>query len=261
MMELGECTCEEFYYYVNDNDILKQAFMLIINKEFYDLKIRSEMQTYETFGQYNHEISEERMIEFWFDCMTGPFIAPIDVKCYDTNEFKHLTSLRIWTRIRQGESHLRCNIHLSANTLYFINLEDTEKLFEKNAPELALQIKSKKEAVTQTQKRYEELTTDQPSSEEQNMAQQISANQASIQELQKVKLFGKKKALAKAEDLAKENERLKAQIEALKAARIQENKKASEEIRKQLEALKNELAELQIPMDDFMCSVRWLPVK
>lgn len=261
MMELDECTCEEFYYYVNNNAMLKQAFTLIIKKEYYDRKIRDELRTYELLGQYNHEISEERMMEFWFECMPCPYPAPVDFKSYDTNEFKHLMSLKNWTRSRQNESSLRCRIRLSANTLYFINLEDPEKLFEKTFPELALQIKSKKEAVEQTQKRYEELTTDQPSSEEQNKARQISANQASIQELQKVKLFGKKKALAKAEDLAKENERLNSQIEALKVARIQENKKASEEIRKQLETMKKELAELQITMDDFMSSVRWIPVQ
>lgn len=255
MMERGECTCREFYHYVNDNQLLEQAFMLITDKARYDRKVMDHIKF---FG----DPSEDHLIQFWCDCITSPWYSAIDYKKHDENDFDMLCSFYVSTTFEESfNNRMRCRIRLFDNALHFINLDDPEKLFEKASPKLALQIKSKKRAVEQTQKRYEELTTDQPSSEEQNMAQQISANQASIQELQKVKLFGKKKALAKAEDLAKENERLKAQIEALKAARIQENKKASEEIRNQLETLKKELAELQIPMNDFMRSVRWLPVK
>ena len=269
MMERGECTCREFYYYANSNQMLKQAFMLIMNKTRYDRKIRDQIK-------YFGEPSEDKMMQYWFECITEPWCPTIDYKQYNDNDFSMLCGFYVRDTNKESyNNRMRCRIRLFDNTLHFINLEDPEKLFEKASPKLALQIKSKKRAIEQTQKRYEELTTDQPSTEEQNKAQQIktidqqiAANQTRIQELQKVKLFGKKKAQAKAEELTNENGRLKSQItalkkeiEALKAARIQENKKASEEMCKQLDNLKKELAELQIPMNDFMRSVRWLPVK
>ena len=273
MMELGECTCEEFYYHVNNNDMLKQAFMLIINKERYEWKIKDKIRFWQNLGK---ELSEKESIEIWFEYLPNRWQHIIDYKRHDESDFKVVSDIRIRNYDDKDlNSRLRCRIRLFGNTLHFINLEDPEKLFEKASPKLALQIESKKKAIEQAQKRYEELTTDQPSTEEQNKAQQIktidqqiAANQTNIQELQKVKLFGKKKAQAKTEELTNENGRLKAQIdalkkeiEALKAARIQENKKASEEMCKQLDTMKNELAELQIPMNDFMRSVRWLPVK
>ena len=256
MMELRECSGEELYYYIDGNEMLKQACMLVMNKKHYDDMVRRELRIWE-MSHYSSEYKEKRMMVIWFGSLhTHNIPIVVETKIGDKSF--------LWDDVAkagENEAYLRCRIHLSGNTLYILNSEDPEKLFEKASPELASQIKGKKEAVEQTQKRYDELEKDQPSTEEQNKARQISANQASIQELQKVRFFGKKKALAQAEALTKENERLKSQIEAMKATRIQENKKARDEIRKQLDTLKKELAELQVPMNDYVRSVRWLPVK
>ena len=257
LMGHKEITCSDFYDYVNDNSMLKQAFMLVINMEKYEDQIRREQRIADLSPDPQFYMRSQGRKK-WFSCLDLDCACPIlGKKRSFASDFEWWYDLGLFDM----ETLLKCRISIFDNTLHFLNNSSPEVMLEKELPELAHEIKSKEAEVSQKQELYEKLTTDQPSSEEQKMAQQISANQASIQELQKVKLFGKKKALEKAEDLAKENERLKAQLEALKAARMQENKKASEEIRNQLETLKKELAELQIPMNDFIRSVRWLPVK
>lgn len=261
LMEHHEMSCLDFYRAVNNHALLKQAFLLVIGQEKYERKIQQQQRMCD-IGRI--ELSEIRIMGTWFESL--PYYcyccSMIDYNKKGDSDFAciHLPQAALnWMKGR--DDLLRCRISVFADMLHFVNLQNPKAIFEKELPELAHEIKSKEEEISQTQELYEKLTTDQPSTEEQNMAQQISANQASIQELQKVKLFGKKKALAKAEDLAKENERLNSQIEALKAARIQENKKSREEMCKQLDTLKKELVELQIPMNDFMRSIRWIPVQ
>lgn len=277
MMEQQDTTIEKLYNVINDNSMLKQAFMLVMPEGEY-------VKTVEESKKYSKSFREEQLIKSWYKqfkvhtLQWRSIISYMDPKSrlFDRRDLQADSS----ARTGGFASPLRCRISVFDNKLHILHRtycrysgvpKDKAEIWE----DMSKKLESKMEELAHNEELLKQLENDAPSTSELDITQRIqsleteySTNQSSIQKLQKVTFFGKKKAQAEANALIAENEKLISQIETLKKElktqeleRKKNNKRMKDEIEYKQKDLKDDLEEMKIECAEIVQDIHWVPVE
>lgn len=261
MIEEKELTSQQLYYLVNSNSTLKQAFMLVMDDvEKYaeevaraqgkDDRFRTE---YTIRAWYNHIQSCYNPCNITWNCIRSDYYSPFN--------FSWLASTPVTT------SRIKSRICVVDNELHFLHvtkdiknrLSNLSSKESKALSDLQNEIDSIKKELNENKKSSYDKTGELQ--EIQNLEQKVSSNQGTIQRLQKVMLFGKKKAQAEADVLIKENEKAKLQIEELKQKIQYNEKKWYKDKADKEKQLEQKLDFARIEYIQILQDIHWFPVR